>query len=79
MINREIPHTPSVLPGIDGPSEIDVPPEVDDRIDRPILAINYKNKYLGGAFWKSDDNALVILADIQCANVIDMIDLGSLQ
>ena len=50
--------------------------ELDGTLDRPILAINYKNKYLGGAYWKSDENILVVLADIQCANIIDMLDLG---
>jgi hypothetical protein len=50
--------------------------ELDATLDKQILAINYKNKYLGGAYWKSDENVLVVLADIQCANVIDMLDLG---
>jgi len=44
--------------------------------DKPILAINYLNKYLGGAFWRPDDSNLIILADIQCVNPIDMLDLG---
>ena len=56
--------------------ESDDPLELDGTLDKPILAINYKNNYLGGAYWKSDENILVVLADIQCANVIDMLDLG---
>jgi len=58
--------------------ESDDSPELDAVLDKPILAINYKNKYLGGAYWKSDENILVVLADIQCANAIDMLDLGTL-
>lgn len=46
--------------------------------DKSILAINYLNKYLGGAFWRPDDGNLIILADIQCVNPIDMLDLGIL-
>jgi len=46
--------------------------------DKPILAINYLNKYLGGAFWRPDDSNLIVLADIQCVNPIDMLDLGHL-
>src|SRR5437667_11656978 len=51
--------------------------ELPDRLDKPVLAINYKNKYLGGAYWKSDENVLVVLADIPCTNAIDMLDLGN--
>jgi len=58
----------------------DDPDDASDRedasLDKPILAINYRNKFLGGAFWNPTECTLVILADIQCANVIDMLDLG---
>jgi hypothetical protein len=70
-INRKASTTPSNHP------ENDDPEEQDGTIEKPILAINYKNKCLGGAYWKSDENTLIILSDIQCANVIDMIDLGT--
>ena len=46
-------------------------------IDRPILAVNLKGKFLGGAFWKAEDSTLILLGDIQCANPVDMLDLGS--
>ena len=66
------------------PETRDMPSVIHDRNsptpfsdDKPILAINYLNKYLGGAFWKPDDSTLTILADIQCASPIDMFDLGT--
>ena len=48
-----------------------------ETIDKPILAINYKNKYLGGAAWRPRDNTLTILGDAYCANVDDLINLGT--
>jgi hypothetical protein len=47
-----------------------------DNIDKPILAFNYKGKYLGGAYWKHNNSTLVILGDIPCVDVADMLDLG---
>lgn len=55
----------------------DDPLELEITIDKPILAINYKNKSLGGAYWKSDENTLVVLSDIQFANPIDILDLST--
>ena len=52
------------------------PPEPAETIDKPILALNYKNKALGGAFWRPNDSALVILADIACAHPPDLLSLG---
>jgi hypothetical protein len=50
--------------------------EVEEvTLDKPILAINFKNKFLGAALWNPTESTLVILADIQCANVVDMLDL----
>lgn len=72
QIDRNQSHTPLNHLESDDTSELDI------TIDKPILAINYKNKNLGGAFWKSDENILIILSDIQCANVIDMLDLGNI-
>jgi len=46
------------------------------NLDKPILAISYKNKFLGAAFWNPAESVLILLADIQCANVTDMLDLG---
>jgi hypothetical protein len=51
-------------------------PDIPDNIDKPILALNYKGKYLGGAYWKHNDSTLVILGDIPCVDVADMLDLG---
>ena len=66
---------PSVL---NNPEDPDDSYDLEDAcIDKPILAINYKNKFLGGAFWNPTESTIVILGDIQCANVIDMLDLGT--
>jgi hypothetical protein len=53
--------------------------DIDDEgtVDKPVLAINCKGKAVGAAFWKPQESTLVILGDIQCANPLDMIDLGS--
>ena len=48
----------------------------EEIADKLILSINFKNKQLGAAFWKPDDSTLLILGDMQCANVLDMLDLG---
>jgi len=53
------------------------PPEVEETIDRPILALNYKNKHLGGAFWRPNDSTLVILADTFCVYAPDLLNLGN--
>lgn len=58
------------------PDSDDIPIE-EEGTDVPILALNYKNKALGGAYWRCSDNTLVILGDIQCANVTDLLDLGT--
>jgi len=50
---------------------------LEDGIDVPILALDCKNKRLGGAYWRADDSTLVLLGDIQCADVIDMLNLGT--
>jgi len=65
---------PSVLNDPDDPDNTSE--QEDASIDKPILAISYKNKFLGAAFWNPTESTLVGLADIQCANVIDMLDLG---
>jgi len=57
------------------PSSDDIVEE--GTVDKPVLAINCKGKTVGGAFWNPQDSTLVILGDIQCANPLDMIDLGS--
>ena len=53
-------------------------PVPEEVIDKPILAINYRNKFLGGAHWKPDEGTLIILGDIHCTNVEDMLDLGDI-
>src|ERR1700738_1316256 len=58
------------------PSSDDTP-DVADNIDKPILALNYKGKFLGGAYWKHTDSTIIVLGDIQCADVADMLDLGT--
>jgi hypothetical protein len=54
----------------------DDPIREEATLNNPILAINYKSKTLGGAYWRSDDSTLIILGDIQCGNVADILDLG---
>jgi|SRR5271167_146671 len=52
--------------------------EIDqETLDKPVLALNYRNRYLGGAAWRPTDSTLIILADTYCANVEDLINLGS--
>jgi hypothetical protein len=65
---------PSILPDRDDRDDASEAEEV--WLDKPILAISYKNKFLGAAFWNPAESTLNLLADIQCANVTDMLDLG---
>jgi len=59
------------------PNEFSDTSFAEEIADKPILSINVKNKQLGAAFWKPDDSTIVILGDMQCANVFDMLDLGA--
>jgi hypothetical protein len=52
-------------------------PEIEEPIDKPLLALNYRNKYLGGAAWRPADSTLIILGDTYCVNTEDLINLGS--
>jgi hypothetical protein len=71
-INYRNNQSPSNRLDSDGALDMD-----EVAIDRPILAVNLKGKFLGGAFWKAEDSTLILLGDIQCANPADMLDLGS--
>jgi hypothetical protein len=54
-------------------------PEFEEATDKPILALNYKNKNLGGAFWRPHDSTLLILADVFCSDPPDLLSLGNHQ
>jgi len=71
---QRYPQGPPQRHGIAPPS--DDPGDLDLIIDKPILALNYKGKYLGGAYWRYNDSTLVLLGELQCVNPVDFIDLG---
>lgn len=71
QLNYRNHQSPSTRRDNDGISEME-----EVVVDKPILAINLKGKFLGGAFWRADDSTLILLGDIQYANPIDMLGLG---